>query len=127
MHTSEVPRKTKISPEFAARLGRLGPKQRVRAIVVLNAETAGTGQRQSQAERQAVIKAMRQSAERALTDVDDVLKRFGGQRLANIPDALGSLPVETTAAGIAALAASKYIKAILEDQAITLIPRPKRT
>lgn len=112
--------KNKISSEFAARLNILEPKQKVRAIVLLRAQNAGklTAQRQSRAERQAAIEAMRKSAKQALGDVDDILERFGGQRLAQIPDALGSIPVETTVAGINALAASEWVKAIIEDQAI---------
>jgi hypothetical protein len=71
--------------------------------------------------RQATIKAMRKSGEQALPDIDRILARFDGKRLAAKPDALGSIPVETTAAGVIALAASEHVKAILEDQAISLI------
>ncbi len=120
MHKKEKAQKNKISPEFVARLDRLGPRQKVRAIVLLHARGAekSGGQRQSRAQRKAAIEAMHKSAERALGDIDEILTRCGGQRLAESPDALGSIPVETTAAGVNALAASEWVKAILEDQVI---------
>jgi len=119
-HRKDDPDKNKISPEFAARLDRLGPQQKVRAIVLLHIQDTGnlSAQRQSRAERQAAVEAMRKSAEQALSDIDDLLERFGGQRLAESPDALGSIPIETTAVGINALAASEWVKAIIEDQTI---------
>jgi hypothetical protein len=113
----------KISPEFAARLERLGPREEVRAIVLVRT-TGPEGPPdppQSREERKAMAKATRLSAEKALDDIDGILARCQGQRLADHPDALGSLPVETTAAGIKALASSRWVKAILEDQAIHLI------
>ena len=66
------------------------------------------------------MEASRKSAERALTDIDAILKRHDGRRLARRPNALGSVPVETTAAGIKALASSRWVQAILEDQPISL-------
>jgi len=114
----------KISPEFATRLEHLGPRDEVRAIVLVR--TAGLAgppkTAQSREERKAMVEATRLKAEQALDDIDGILARFKGQRLADHPDALGSLPVETTAAGIQALASSRWVKAILEDQAIHLIP-----
>jgi hypothetical protein len=59
-----------------------------------------------------------------LPDLDHILERFDGKRLGTSLDALGCIPVETTAEGIYALAASKHVKAILEDQPISLIPQP---
>ncbi|OGG43664.1 MAG: hypothetical protein A3F84_25795 [Candidatus Handelsmanbacteria bacterium RIFCSPLOWO2_12_FULL_64_10] len=110
----------KISPEFAARLDRLEPQQRVRAMILLRAEGPGklAGQRQSRAERRAAVEAMRKSAEQALIEIDGILEHFGGQRQAERPDVLGTISVETTPAGIQAIAASKSVKAVLEDQAI---------
>jgi hypothetical protein len=112
--------KLKLSPEFAARLSQLEPQQIVRAIVLLrtdNSAKAGA-RRQSRTERQAAIEAMRGSAQEALSAVDDILDHFDGHRQAEKPDVLGSIPVETTAAGIKALAASEWVRAILEDQPI---------
>src|SRR5712692_1091702 len=116
----------KVSREFAARLDQLRPQQKVRAIVLLRTKDAGTAatQRRSRTNRQATIEAVRQSAEQALGEIDSILERFDGRRLADV-NALGSLPVETTARGIAALAASEHVKAILEDQPISLLARPE--
>jgi len=112
----------KISSEFSARLARLGPGDKVHAFLLLR--TGGTtdksSKRQSRAERDAAVKAARQSAERALTDIDKILDRHEGRRLARRPNALGSMPVETTAAGIKALASSRWVQAILEDQPVHL-------
>ena len=114
--------KRKISSEFSSRLARLGPGDKVHAFVLLR--TGGTSnrssKRQSRDERKAAVEASRKSAERALTDIDTILKRHNGRRLARRPNALGSIPVETTAAGIRALARSRWVQAVLEDQPIHL-------
>ena len=114
--------KPKISPGFSARLKRLGPREKVHAIVLLRAGEAGepAARRQSAAEREAAVEASRRSAGRALAELDDILDRFDGQRFAEEPDALGSVPIEATAAGIEALASSDWVKAIIEDQPIQL-------
>lgn len=117
-------RKEKISPEFAARLDHFGPRQKVRAVIVV--QTGGragktTGQRRSRVKRQAAIEALRRSAELALPDIDSILERFGGKRLVEDPSALGTLPVETTVDGIKALAASDHVKAVLEDQPVSIV------
>lgn len=120
---SSAPQQSKISRAFATRLNRLGPRQKVQAIVMLRTGDArvATTQRRSRSNRQAAIEAMRKSAQQALVEIDTILERFSGRRLAHNPDALGSIPVETTAAGISALAESPYVKAILEDQPISLL------
>ncbi len=48
--------------------------------------------------------------EPVLAEVDKILERHNGRRLADEVDALGSVSVETTVAGIPALAASDYVK-----------------
>ena len=119
----------KISAQFKARLDRLEPQQKVRAIVVLQTKDANaiSTRRQSHPERQAAIEAMRKSAEAALIEIDSILERFGGKRLAPVVDALGSIPVETTAVGITALATLKHLKAIIEDQPISLLHNPRHS
>lgn len=114
--------KKKISSEFSARLARLGPGDKVHAFLLLRtgSTTNQSSKRQNRAERDAAVKAARKSAERALTDIDKILERHEGRRLARRPNALGSMPVETTAAGIKALASSRWVQAILEDQPIRL-------
>ena len=114
--------KKKISSEFSARLARLGPGDKVHAFVLLRTGTTGSrsSKRQNRSEREAAVKAAKKSAERALTDIDKILKRHDGRRLARRPNALGSMPVETTAAGIKDLARSRSVQAVLEDQPIRL-------
>ena len=114
------PRHNKISSEFAARLTHLAPNQKVRAIVMLTAQGPPglRGRRQSDTERQTTIETMRKSAAQALGNIDDILQRYEGKRLTDNPDALGSIPIEIIPAGIDALAASEWVKAIIEDQEI---------
>jgi hypothetical protein len=116
----------KLSPQFKARLNRLGTQHKVRAILLLGTKLPekAPGRR---ADRRTAISAVHRSAERSLVDIDAILERYGGHRLAPAPDALGSIPVETTVDGITALAGSDHVKAILEDQAISLLPSPKRS
>lgn len=118
-HKSEKP---KISPGFSTRLKRLGPREKVHAIVLLRAgdPDQAAAKRQSPAEREAAVEAMRSSAREALAELDDILDRFDGQRFADEPDALGSIPIETTVAGIETLASFDWVKAIIEDQPVQL-------
>lgn len=120
MHNNKTLGKEKISPAFAARLARLRPGQTIHAIVLLrgNNTEMPTTRRQSRAERKAAIEARKQAAEEALYAIDGILEDLGGERLADHPDALGSIPIEATAASIDALAESDRVIAILEDQAI---------
>lgn len=122
-YVSNTIQAAKISPEFAARLDRFGPQQKVHAIVLLQTKNTGSTtapQRRSRVNRQATAEAIRQSAMQALGELDEILERFNGRRSADA-NALGAIPVETTARGIAALAASEHVKAILEDQPISLL------
>jgi hypothetical protein len=117
------PRIQKLSPEFAARLARLSPHQRIRAIVMLRtAETRRTGgRRQTRQERDAQIQAIAKSNESLLSKIDTILARHEGKRLSTKPDVLGCILVETTPAGIDVLAQSKHVQSIFEDQAISLV------
>jgi hypothetical protein len=83
---------SKISREFSRRLDRLQPRDKVRAIVMLR--------------------------EAALPEIDQILERFDGHRLAEHPNAVGAIPVETTVRGVIALAGADCVKTILEDQNI---------
>ena len=120
--TSSKSEKPKISAGFAVRLKRLEPSDRVQAIVLLRTGDVNDppGKRQSRAEREAAIEAMRSSAGEALAEIDEILERTNGRRFADAPDALGSIPVEATPVGIRALASSEWVKAIIEDQPIQL-------
>ena len=114
----------KISAEFASRLARLGPEDSIRAVVMLPLGETGNRdrKRQNRAERQAAIKATRETASQAFEELGEILKHLGGKCLSDSPDALGSVLVETTGDGVCALAASDNVRAILEDQAVHRIP-----
>ena len=113
---------TKISSQFRARLASLGPHQMVRAVILpcTHGPNEAKGKRLSRAEREKVIAARREATERALPEIERVLQTHGGQRISGHTDALGSILVETTAVGILALADTDNVKAVLEDQPISL-------
>ena len=66
----------------------------------------------------AVAPSVRQAGSAALDSIDKILAGHDGKRLANGAGSLGTVPVETTAEGIRALAESDQVKAILEDQKV---------
>ncbi len=124
MNQVALSQKEKISPEFSARLAHLEQGQKIGAIVVVNGSSQNekkVTRRVSRATRQSAVRKRRNAATQALPQIDSILQRFGGRRLANSPNALGIIPVETTPAGIKALAASKHVKAVLENQRISLM------
>jgi hypothetical protein len=110
--------RAKISPGFAARLEQLRPEEKVRAILLLRTAAPHTPlkRRPGKVTRRQAVKKSRQSVAEVLPDIDRILKRHCGKRLKSQADALGSVPVLTTPAGIEALTISEYVKAILEDQ-----------
>lgn len=120
MSEQSITNQSKVSPEFAARLTQLEPQEKIRVIILLKVKEAEnyTGERQSRAERQAMIKALQESAEQSLESIDAIIKHFNGNPLSEHPDLLGSISIEITAAGISALAESNAVKAVIEDQAI---------
>ena len=123
MTESENSGEEKISPVFSAKLSGLRPEEKVVAILVLGVKGSGrkSGPRQSGAQRKIAVDAARKSAEDAFPDIDDVLARSGGRRLADQPNALGTIPVETTTTGLRRLALLEQVTAILEDQPLTLL------
>jgi hypothetical protein len=115
---------SKLSTEFSARLAKARSKEKVRAVVMLvgpDTPAQPAGARPTREARQATIAAVRSSAEKALEDIDRLLERYGGRRLSEEPTALGTVAIESTPAGISALARSEHVKAILEDQAISRV------
>jgi len=122
---SDLP-KPKISPEFARRLARLAPDATVRAIVLLDTgpALAAAPARPSKAERKTIAEAIRSAAAPALAEVDRVLEGSGGRRLASGPNLFGSIPVEAPASALLALAGSEHVRALLEDQPISLMRAP---
>src|SRR5207253_8484433 len=107
-HRQEIPNHGKISPAFSARQAWLKPNQKLHAVVMLRTlESLGRyGKRPTPEQRQAAIDEIRSSAPQALRDIDSILSRFEGRRLSDKPTALGTIAIESTAAGIGALAAS---------------------
>lgn len=76
---------------------------------------------QTPTQRQAAIDATIKSAQRALPAIDAVLRRHGGRRISNNPDALGTIVVETTPEGMEALKALESVDGVIEDQPVSLI------
>lgn len=115
---------SKVSREFAARLARLAPDARVQAILLLNLPSTDTSgeRRPTRAERAAGLATRAEAATQVVAEIDELLALYPGARLAEQPDLLGTLPVTTTADGIAALATSKWVTAIIENQEIHPIP-----
>jgi hypothetical protein len=68
-----------------------------------------------------MLEAIRRHAEVGLPDIDRVLDKFGGRRLSSEVDALGGVAVETTAAGFLGLTSLGRVRAVLEDQEISII------
>lgn len=113
----------KISEPFSRRLGSYRPDQMVHAVVIVetgDGVPVGNGRRSRQERRRAMDRIHRRG-NAALPEIDSVLQHFQGRRLSDSVDALGCVAVETTVAGIKALASSDRVRAILEDQPISLI------
>lgn len=115
--------RAKISTAFSARLDGLHPTAKLIAVLVLHREnsSASSGRRQTTAQRQEAIKRCIAYSEQALGLVDSILSCNGGLRNDSHPDVLGTIAVETTAAGIKELAVLDAVKAILEDQPISSV------
>jgi hypothetical protein len=107
----------KLSDAFEARLRGLRSGAKVRAIVMLQREPRSAA---GPLERKDRIRQVRESARTALGEVDAILAQFHGRRLSDEPSALGYISVETTPAGIRALAQCSSVRGILEDQPVRL-------
>lgn len=111
----------KISPEFEQHLSIRAPGSTVQAVLLISAPSKKTSSsRQDRIAKRGEVKdRLQAAADLALPEIDQVLARFGGRRLADSVDALGGLPVETTPAGIRALANNSGVQAILENQKVS--------
>jgi hypothetical protein len=118
----------KLSPEFATRLIHLEPQQKIHIIVLLQiVEPLNLGgKRQSPADRQSVIQTVKNSAAQAFANITEIIQHFEGHSLAEHPDAIGSIPIEITVAGINPLLQSPSVKAIIENQAILPCETPQK-
>ena len=105
------------------RLSRMNPDQMIGIIVMLSTRTERPESevRLSKHERDKKIREMKKLHRPVLDEVDAVLNRFGGSKSARGMDALGCVLVETTPAGIEALASIANVEAIMEDQPISLL------
>jgi hypothetical protein len=112
--------RNKLSPEFATRLDRLAPHEKVRVIVLLNIRSIEqpAGKRQSRLERQAAIKSIRDSATQGLANINEIIQHCEAKLLVDRPDALGAVAMEITSIGIEALIKSDVVKAVMEDRSI---------
>jgi hypothetical protein len=117
---------TKISQEFATRLSQRKPDEPVRVVLMLSSAPAAAdrGRRALKERRAELAEAARREVEEAEHDVDHVLEEYGGQRLTggNL-STLGGLVVETTPAGVMALAQCPQVRVVMEDQTISLISK----
>ena len=106
-----------MSDPFEARLRGLRANAKVRAVVMLQREQPVKSEPRERADE---VRRVRESARAALEEVDEILAQFHGRRLADEPNALGYISVETTPAGIRALARSNSVRGIIEDQPVRL-------
>ena len=107
----------KISPDFATRLARLKPQDRIRVIVFLRTEVTPSSDRQQTTE------AVQRAAEQQLNSIRNIIEKHQGKLLAERPNVLGTIPLEITVAGIYALAQSDAVKLIVENQGIFPVNR----
>lgn len=109
-----------LSKEFESRLSRLAPDTVVQAVVVLNVGAVGgsVAGRLGRGRRREVARSVRKAGAELLVQIDSILACHNGRRLCDSPTALGTVRVETTPAGIRALAQSDQVKSVLEDQRI---------
>lgn len=121
MSSTRHRRTLKLSREFASRLASLPADTKLHAVVLLYTSAGrSASQRRAPDQRQAAIDALRDVSRPVLVDVDQILAKWGGRRLDDEVSPLGTVAVEATPAGIKVLADLKDVKAVLEDQNISL-------
>ena len=113
---------SKIGGQFPDRIQAGGDGCVFRAVVLLNVPaTPPRTQRITPHQRAERVREVTARAAELLPDVDALLQQHQGQRLSTAPDLFGAVVVETTGAGIRALAASDAVRAIMEDQPVRLV------
>jgi hypothetical protein len=113
--------KKKISQVFQTRLAGLDNDQMIHAIILLKTVPGSDARGQPRGYRQALTAYTGKSIEKHLPEIDTVLSRYGGRRLADHTSVLGSVPVATTRSGIYALAELPHVKAIIEKQSVSTL------
>ena len=109
----------KISTEFAARLREKPAEAAVSVLVIVGGPVSSRpGGRRSRAARRAAIKELRQRTEAALRDIAAVIEAHGGRVTFSTSGVLGAVGLQTSVAGVWALAESASVKAIKDDQPI---------
>jgi hypothetical protein len=104
----------RIGPELDRRLRASGPDDRLRVVLLVAAPAGAVARRRH---RRADTGARIQAAARDLLPaVDSLLTAHGGERLSAEATVLGTLAVETTPAGVQALARLPAVEAVLGDQ-----------
>lgn len=105
----------------ANRFAKNKPGQTVAVLVALNLEVPDVSSRDRNlmTRRSRVVRCLAKASRPALTEIDRILDQYGGRRLAKV-SALGTVPVQVKPAGVSALAKSKFVKAVLHDQPVTL-------
>lgn len=111
---------SKISANFAARIKARSSKKPVRAVLLLIVPHHGSSVPPAPdvGARKHKATSVIQSTQELLPQVDVILGKHHGKRLSPMPDAFGSVAVESTPAGILELAKQSWTKAIMEDQRI---------
>jgi len=116
----------KISPQLHQRLDNLSAGDTITAIVMIRTPHHDQGpekrpeKRLPRLARQALAADVIEAARAALGEIDEILAHHDGERLGE-PNALAAIPVETTRAGILALAESRHVTAIVEEQPAQLL------
>jgi hypothetical protein len=104
----------RIGPELDRRLRASRPDDRLRVVLLVAAPAGAVARpRRRRAETGA---RMRAAAHDLLPAVDLLLTSHGGVRLSAEATVLGTLAVETTSAGVQALARLPAVEAVLGDQ-----------
>ncbi len=113
----------KISPTFSARLARLGPREKIRALVLpAQPPLSDRDENLSRAAcREDAAASVAAQSDAVYTAIDSRLDADGGRRLSQNPNRLGFVLVEATAMALHRLAALECVSAILEDQPLHLI------
>ncbi|UCE46711.1 MAG: hypothetical protein JSW47_13965 [Phycisphaerales bacterium] len=120
---SEDHPKPKLGAEFRLRLSQAEPDDRIRAVIVLNIAppTAARAGRLSREAKERTARRMKEVATELLPEIDSVLRDYHGKRLTEDVDVLGTISVEAPAAGLLAVARCDTVRAVLEDQDISLL------
>lgn len=110
----------KISEPLKARLSQMGAEDIMTAIVITR-HASGSGKRLDQRRRSGLIRSSRKAAGKARTTLAAALAEHeDGEVLPQDLGALGGVVVRATRRGLETLAQRSDVKAILEDQKVSV-------